>query len=256
MIIVTGAKGMLGRHVVQRAEAQGEKALPLGHADLNIADGWQVFNWAQAWGEDDILINCAGIPGDIADPWAMVQTNSLGPHYLAAASKKYGFRLVHVSTDCVFSGWERGVSPKMRQRFETPNPDSFYGRTKLAGEPSGPRVSVVRTSFVGPDHGLQHWLQTQEREAIVVGWRNAFWSGSTVEAVAYALLATSWTHGLTHLCTETPITKATAVTLLARYLGRDDLRILSGGPLIDRSMSPDIILPSLEDALAERVAHV
>lgn len=252
MIIVTGAKGMLGRQVVEECDRTDRQVLALGHAEINIADAWQVFNWAQAWTKDDVLINCAGIPGDIAEPWEMMSANALGPHILARAAKQFGFKLIHVSTDCVFSGWDRQFSPRMRTVGETPNPDTFYGRTKLAGEPSGQEVSVVRTSFVGPDHGLMSWIIDQPMNAQVTGWMDAWWSGSTARAVAEALVNGSFRRGLHHLCTEKPITKLEAVQVIAKHFGRDDLDIVATRNPIDRSLSSSSrtgYLPSLADAL-------
>lgn len=256
MIIVTGANGMLGSRVVQEAEKVG-KVLPLGHGEMNIADGWQVFNWAQSWTEEDTVINCAGIPGDIADPWTMIQANSLGPHYLAEASRKYGFRLIHVSTDCVFSGYDHR-SPRMRKEREIPNPDSFYGRTKAVGEPWGKNVTTVRTSFIGPEHGLMKWLIDQEHGAMVTGWNSAFWSGSYVTSVSKALVRDGFPNGPVHLATERPITKLEAIKILALHLGRDDLRISSSAKRIDRSLGTDygFVLPPLAYALGELDARV
>lgn len=265
MIIVTGAEGMLGKRVVLEAQDVTDSVLALGHGEMNIADAWQVYNWAQAWGPDDTLINCAGIPGDIADPWTMISANALAPHLLSRAAQQFGFNLIHVSTDCVFSGWDSQLSPRCRAENETPNPDSFYGRTKLAGEPwrtkehNATRITVVRTSFVGPEHGLMKWISDQPPGASVEGWMHAWWSGSTATAVAHALTHNTFQSGVLHLCTEPAITKLDAVALIVKHLGRDDLTVVpSGGKRIDRSlttMNRTLALPSLEEALTTEKAN-
>lgn len=253
MIIVTGAEGMLGRHVTEALQGLKQNVLPLTHRQFDITDLAHLTKLG--WGEGDVIINCAGVINEKADALQMVQANTLGPHTLAHASRKNGFRLIHISTDCVFSSLDRHSAPTCFRENNQPCPDtrSLYGRTKLAGEPNGPGVTVIRTSFAGPDHGLWHWLANVERDAMIEGWRNSWWSGSTVAEVAnmIALNVNRFTAGTIHLATEKPITKLEACKELLLFLGRDDVRLLPSGTGTDRSLAPTrpFVLRSFAEAL-------
>lgn len=240
MIIVTGSEGMLGRNVVSALEGLKQKVQPLAHRQLDIADLAHVTRLS--WGKGDTVINCAGVIKDIGEPLAMVQANVLGPQVLAHAARQHGFRLIHISTDCVFANLDRGIAPR---RFRdtnqaAPEPRSLYGRTKLAGEPSGAGVTVIRTSFAGPDHGLWQWLRDVDYGVTVSGWRNAWWSGSTVQEVAktIAINVNNFPSGVVHLATPKPITKLDACKELITFLGRFDLRVEPSGEGTDRSLEP------------------
>ena len=165
-VIITGAASMLGRHIAAACRQRGEQFSGFGHGALDVTDLADVTRTLARYDEGDVLVNCAGVrPG--GDPIAMLQVNALAPHYLDLAATRQGFRLIHVSTDCVFSGLDRHRAPVRHNALETPNPRDHYGRTKLAGEPFGPMTTVVRTSFVGPDHGLWAWIANQPEGAMV-----------------------------------------------------------------------------------------
>ncbi|KKL97424.1 hypothetical protein LCGC14_1834570, partial [marine sediment metagenome] len=138
-----------------------------------------------------------------------------------------------------------------------PDPDTLYGRTKLAGESD--LAINVRTSFVGPRHGLWKWLvdEANKPDPGVDGWANAWWSGSTVNAVAHALLELARHPGkprTLHLATETPISKAEVIFDILEELVLPRTKVnLVQEPRIDRSLHPDIVLPPFEEALREMV---
>ena len=84
----------------------------------------------------DVAVNCVGIvkqSDEAGDAARMIEVNSLFPHRLARVCEGRGVRLIHVSTDCVFSGRRGGYDES-----ELPDPADLYGRSKLAGEPEGP----------------------------------------------------------------------------------------------------------------------
>lgn len=245
---------MLGRAVVEYCERTGMPVRAYAHADMDIADAYSVTS-ALSHGQvkrGDIIINCAGIreqssPGAIE----MVRTNSLGPHVLASIAEISGLKLWHISTDCVFgSRDDRSHSDGLHSASETPAPDTLYGRTKLAGEPTGRHVVVIRTSFVGPDHGLWAWIAEQPRDALIEGWAKAFWSGSTVWEVAERLFDIPvHTSGVIHLATRYPITKYEACKQIAAFIGRDDIQIAPSQRQVHRGLRPTIEMFSLERAL-------
>lgn len=135
----------------------------------------------------DILLNCIGVlkplPGG-EDPITSIAVNGLFPHYLARAAQEWGGRVVHFSTDCVFSG-ARGNY----REDDLPDANDLYGRSKLIGEPSGKGVLTLRTSIIGPElahkRSLLEWFMSEARHRHAVkGFRNAVFSGLTTLRLA------------------------------------------------------------------------
>ncbi len=113
--------------------------------------------------EPDVVINAVGIIKQIGaakDPIVSIATNALLPHRIAAQCTRLGARLIHFSTDCVFSGRNGPYAEDMPA-----DPDDMYGRSKLLGEPSGPRCLTIRTSIVGRElrvrASLVEWFISQ-----------------------------------------------------------------------------------------------
>src|SRR5258708_36209396 len=95
------------------------------------------------WARPQVVINCIGIVKQLQaakDPLTSIATNSLFPHRLAELCGVGGIRLIHVSTDCVFSG-RRGHYTEQ----DTPDAKHLYGRTKLLGELSRERRLTLQT---------------------------------------------------------------------------------------------------------------
>ncbi len=219
-LAVFGAGGALGQAVVTAGAAVFDDVLALRHEDCDISDSESV---AAAFSQSfDVAINCAGaIPlSNPTDVW-YVRVNTLGPHVLALYAQHHDRLLLHVSTDCVFSG--RLPQALQYSYNATPDATEMYGRSKALGEP--PEALVVRTSFVTPRHGLMQWLISQQDGAIVPGWAYAMWSGSTVYAVADALvdlaLRPPTRIGIHHLATLHPISKAEALRQMVEALRLD-----------------------------------
>ncbi len=140
-ILLTGSSGQLGRAV--RKEYKGEAQFILTDVAgpildvpegmyLDITDADQVLKTLKRV-HPDVVINCGAmtnVDGCEADYETAYRINALGPRNLAAASEEIGAKLVHISTDYVFSG----TDPNPLKETEDPDPISAYGRTKLAGE--------------------------------------------------------------------------------------------------------------------------
>ena len=131
----------------------------------------------------DVLINCVGdtkrglFPKDLS---SQMQINSLLPHFLNSLAIDLGVRLVHLSTDCVFSGGKGNYS-------ETFVPDAIdvYGRFKADGEFCNPFNLTLRTSFVGREinsfTNLFEWARRNQNRKIQ-GFKNVVYSGFTTLA--------------------------------------------------------------------------
>ena len=171
----------------------------------------------------EVVVNCVGVIKQLPagkDPLVSIAVNSLFPHLLARACREAGARMVHVSTDCVFSG-EKG---NYREEDRADASD-LYGRTKLLGEVDSPGCVTLRTSIIGHElegrHGLLEWFLAQEGK--VKGFARAVFSGfPTVEMariVAERVIPNEGLAGLYHVASA-PIAKYDLLQLVAERYGK------------------------------------
>jgi dTDP-4-dehydrorhamnose reductase len=161
------------------------------------------------------------------------------PHRLAALCKASAARLIHISTDCVFSGREGMYSEE-----HVADAQDLYGRSKLLGEVNAAQAITLRTSLIGPElnsaHGLLGWfLSQQSRVTSVRGFSRAIFSGLTTVELARVIrdfiLPNADLHGIYHVSSE-PISKYALLALIARAY-RVDVRIdPDESVVIDRSL--------------------
>jgi len=132
-----------------------------------------------------VVINCIGVIKQLeaaSDPLVSLTINALLPHRLSALCREIGARLIHFSTDCVFSG-------RTGHYTESDQPDAgdLYGRTKLLGEVAGPGNLTLRTSIIGREiatsSGLTEWFLSH-RGGRVAGYREVRFSGLTTLALS------------------------------------------------------------------------
>lgn len=126
------------------------------------------------------VINCIGIIKQTRfsnDPVVNISINSLFPHQLARLCKIYRAKLIHISTDCVFSGNKGNY-----KEIDVPDAKDLYGLTKLLGEVNYEDSLTIRTSLIGHtlinSYGLVEWFLSQKGKAIE-GYKNAIFSGLT-----------------------------------------------------------------------------
>lgn len=254
-ILVVGASGMLGHEAVRVLAPDFEvwgacrrpELLPdLGIPNDRILGGLDATDTESAYAlvdsvRPDLVLNAVGIVKQQAAAKAAIpsiQVNSLWPHVLADACERGGARMVHVSTDCVFSG-ARGMYT------ETDVPDAFdlYGRSKLLGEVADrENVVTLRTSIIGwqlgEPTGLLGWFAAHRDEPLK-GYTRAVFSGLTTraltEVVRDVVLPDEGLSGLWHVSVE-PIDKYALLTMLASRLGWDVEIAPVSQPVIDRSL--------------------
>ena len=244
---MTGSEGMLGQAVVRAIVTRGHHIIETNHQECPIETRSRVQRIVD---RADVVINCAGVTpkSPRASVQSMILANSLGPHILAEETRKK--RLVHVSTDCVFSG-ENGMTQPYKVT-ERPDPKDMYGRSKLLGEPMMPHVLVVRTSFVGQASGLLHWLLEHPDGATLDGWERAIWNGTSVQMVADALAneaTTGYKQGIHHLSSSERVSKFWLLRELATVFGRNLNIKPVQEPVIDRTLSPTMQLPDIKWSL-------
>lgn len=131
-----------------------------------------------------VVINCIGvlIKGSQEHPDNAVFINAYLPHLLEKTASVIGARLIHISTDCVFSGKKGNYTEE-----DFRDADDVYGRSKALGEVINGRDLTIRTSIIGPElkvngEGLFHWFMRQTGE--IKGFRNAIWGGVTTLELA------------------------------------------------------------------------
>jgi dTDP-4-dehydrorhamnose reductase len=155
--LITGAGGMLGRDVVEELTRRGETVVGLNHAGLDITSPPAVDSAVREH-RPDVVANCAAytaVDDAETDEARALEINGAGPRLLARACAAHDARLIHVSTDYVFSG-EARTTPYPEDH--PTGPRTAYGRTKLAGEQAVleelPGASaVLRTAWLYGVHG-------------------------------------------------------------------------------------------------------
>ena len=235
-VLVLGASGMLGNAVLRLfaqsagyevvASARSTSALRLLPAELSdrVICGVDVENMDSltslfAKARPDVVINCIGLVKQLADaddPLAAIPINALLPHRLARLCDVAGARLVHMSTDCVFSG-----AKGMYTESDISDAKDLYGRSKYLGEVDYPHAITLRTSIIGHElsgaHSLVGWFLAQQGS--VKGFTRAIFSGlPTVElarVIRDHVLAHPELHGVYHVSAE-PINKFDLLTLIAK----------------------------------------
>lgn len=112
----------------------------------------------------DVVVNCVGITKHkpkVEDPLVSIPINSLMPHRLAGLCKLVGARLIHISTDCIFSGDKGGYVED-----DYPDAHDIYGKSKALGEVDYPHTITIRTSTIGHElqstYGMLEWFLSQE----------------------------------------------------------------------------------------------
>ena len=185
----------------------------------------------------DVIINCIGIliEGALKDPENAIFINSYMPHRLKRLANELNSRLVHISTDCVFSG-------RKGQYVETDEKDGLdiYAKAKGLGEIIDDTHVTLRTSVIGPelkDDGeeLFHWFMSQKKA--VNGYTKAIWSGvSTIElAKAVKWVIDDNITGLYHVTNGESICKYDLLNLIKKYSGKDIQINKVDGKVTDKS---------------------
>ena len=156
-----------------------------------------------------IVVNCVGalVNESKENPSNAIYLNALLPHKLKDFCNQYQSKLIHISTDCVFSGKDGSYTEE-----DFRDADDVYGRSKALGEITETPHCTLRTSIVGPElkqngTGLFHWFINQKVQ--VQGFTNALWSGVTTLELAKAIDKAIENNliGLYHVTNGKPISK-------------------------------------------------
>jgi dTDP-4-dehydrorhamnose reductase len=254
--LILGGTGMLGHEAISRftphfevhssvrdPELAAQYELP---ATLHAFDAYEPQALTELLDVVDpaVVLNCIGIVKQLEDasrPLPAITLNSLFPHQLAAMCEHKGCRLVHVSTDCVFSG-RLPLGQSYREEDEADARD-LYGLSKLLGEVQEPSLTV-RTSIIGWEleraSGLLAWFAGQEGKE-VSGYRKAIFSGLTTRALSDVLVEVAQSYpalaGVYHVAAE-PIDKFELLTMMRDRLDLDCTIRPVDEPTVNRALDP------------------
>lgn len=255
-ILVLGAAGMLGNavlryfagrgkyHVIGSVRAPASVRLLPKELQGRVVAGCDVENPDSlerlfASTRPAAVINCVGIVKQLEsanDPLQAIPINALLPHRLAQLASIAGARLIHMSTDCVFSG-----AKGMYKEADRSDAYDLYGRSKYLGEVDYPHAITLRTSIIGRElagaHGLVDWFLSQNDR--VKGYRRAIFSGLPTVELARVMhdyvLPHPALHGLYHVAAD-PIDKYSLLLEVANAYGKAIEVVPDDEVTIDRSL--------------------
>ncbi|TMU87700.1 SDR family oxidoreductase [Bacillus sp. BHET2] len=231
-ILVLGGHGMAGHVIVDYMKRCGHDVLYTVRKEDSKGIELDVRNLEKVRKlliehKADIVINATGLLNEYAERNVKeaIQVNSLLPHVLVDVVNEYGGKLVHISTDCVFSGNKGGYTEQ-----ETKDGVSVYSKTKSLGEIETAPHLTIRTSIIGPElksHGigLLHWFLKQKGS--IQGYQNVFWNGVTTLELAKAIqaLILGNVSGLYHLSVDKRISKYELLLLFKEIFQNDEVEI-------------------------------
>jgi dTDP-4-dehydrorhamnose reductase len=244
--LILGVNGMTGHMIAQYLSEQGRCVTGFARTQSEVCDTIigdalceNDINKALDISGCDVVVNAIGILNKAVDRDERTgrYLNARLPHLLAEKLEHKDAKLIHISTDCVFSG-DRGKYTEA----DCPDAVSLYGITKAEGEIMDDKNLTFRTSIVGPELktngiGLFHWFMSQKEP--VYGYRNVIWSGVTSLQLAKTIMMDEEVHatGLVHLCNNTPISKYSLLKLFNQYCRNCKTEILENIDIVnDKSL--------------------
>ncbi len=268
-VLVLGSTGLIGHQVFNFLEKTGNyelhnityrKKLNQDSILQNVRNEKEFLNTIRSI-SPDIIVNCIGvlIDGANADPENAIFINAYMPHRLMNLCGEINSKLIHISTDCVFSGAKDSayVEDDIKDGKDT------YAKSKGLGEIVNENHLTLRTSVIGPElktdgEELFHWFMSQTGE--IKGFTKAIWSGVTTLVLAKAV---NWAIeneivGLYHVTNNKSIDKYTLLTLIKKQIGKDILIVPVPGRELDKSFIDtrkeiNFIIPDYEIMIKELI---
>ncbi|WP_395626794.1 SDR family oxidoreductase [Daejeonella sp.] len=263
---VLGCNGMAGHTISLYLKEQGHEVVGFARLKSQFinsiagdAHDTEFLRKHIAESKYDTVINCIGILNQFAENNRTLATflNSYFPHFLAEATAGTDTQVIHMSTDCVFSGKCGEYTEDDFRDGET-----FYDRSKALGELEDDKNITLRNSIVGPDIsskgiGLLNWFMHQSGE--INGYTKAMWTGQTTLQLAKTMemAAKEKAHGLYNTVPDHSISKYDLLMLFNHYLRGDSLKINPvEGVNADKSLKRtryefSYLIPDYETMIAE-----
>ena len=232
--LVIGCNGMAGHMISLYLKEQGHNVTGFARSESKYvktetgdASDLGRVKEVVSEGQYDTVINCIGLLNQFAedDHANAVFLNAYFPHFLAKITENTETQVIHMSTDCVFSGKTGAYTEDAVRDGAT-----FYDRSKALGELEDNKNLTLRQSIVGPDIkargiGLLNWFMQQSGE--VNGFTGAMWTGQTTLQLAKTMevAAKERAHGLYNMVPDTNISKYELLKLFNHYIRSDELII-------------------------------
>jgi len=233
--LILGCNGMVG-HMVSlylkemgyEVEGYARKKSNYIHTIVGDARDSKLLEDIIRTGNYTNIVNCIGLLNESAenDRESAVYLNAYLPHFLEKITNGMRTQIIHISTDCVFSG-SRGNYTEL----DFPDGKSFYDRSKALGELTNQKDVTLRMSVIGPDInengiGLINWFLKQKGS--VNGYSNVFWTGLTTLQLAKTIenVANQGVNGLYNMVPEKKISKYNLLVLFNKYLRSDSIEIV------------------------------
>ena len=211
--------------------------------------------------QPNYIVNCIGVLISEAkqDSESAIFLNAHLPHRLEELANKINAKLIHMSTDCVFSGNKKSPYLETDER----DGEGVYAKTKALGEVISENHLTIRTSVVGPEiingsESLFHWFMNQTNS--IKGYTKAIWSGVTTIEIAKAV---KWSidneiTGLYHITNNHSISKNNLLQLFKKYTHKDiEIIPIDGNEtnksFIDTRKLIDYEIPSYEQMISDLV---
>lgn len=264
--LVLGCNGMAGHTISLYLKEKGHEVIGFDRTKSQYIDSFsgdarntEYLRKNILSGNYDSIINCIGILNQYAEQNKALATflNSYFPHFLVETTSNTSTQVIHMSTDCVFSG-KRGEYTEADFR----DGETFYDRSKALGEIDDNKNITLRNSIVGPDInpqgiGLLNWFLQQD--GVINGYTKAMWTGQTTLQLAKTMeaAAISKAHGLYNTVPDHSVSKFVLLKLFNHYLKQDALVINPvEGINLDKSLKRtrfdfNYIIPDYETMIAE-----
>ena len=244
-VLILGSTGMLGNAVAKEFSSDDffdvAKTRRTNEDTQDYSFDATKHDLTKQCGTDyDYVINCIGVikPFINDNLYHSAYINGAFPHKLAAWAEENNIKMIHITTDCVYSGRDGQYTED-----STHDEVDFYGRSKSLGEP--PNCMVLRTSIIGEeihkDASLIAWVKSQ-KDGSVNGFTNHWWNGVTTNQYAKICMQIikeeRHKEGLFHVFSPTKVNKSVLVNYISN---RFDLNIainpMDADVAIDRTLS-------------------
>lgn len=258
-ILILGGSGMLGHQLYKSLKKNYDVKVTL-RGNYDSVKKYEIFQEkdvrafvdaldfdsiirALASYKPDIIINCIGLIKQLplsTDPLSAITINSLLPHRISLICAASKIRMIHISTDCVFSGKKGNYSED-----DLSDAEDLYGRSKYLGEVSyKPHTVTLRTSIIGREIktnlGLVEWFLSQQNK--VEGFKKAIFSGFTTnelsKLIADFVIPNEDLTGVYNVSTD-PISKYDLLTLIKNTFKKEIEITPNESFAIDRSLNSD-----------------
>lgn len=265
-VIVLGSSGMLGNVVTKHFVEQGYDVLgsirndQFGNDRAFIFDPTVTSTWSNLPVDADYVINAIGTikPFMLDNIKDSIYINSIFPHVIADRCKAFGSKLIHITTDCVYSGRDGSYNE------DSPH-DALddYGKSKSLGEPKN--CMVLRTSIIGPEihknASLVSWVRAQGGKEIS-GFTNHLWNGITTKTYAEVcdtiIQNGLYNEELYHVHSPSVVNKFELVTMINnRYNVGAVINPVPAKVYVDRTLSTKkglcarLMIPELDDQITQ-----